>query len=135
MSVTGQPISGTDGRVQFNGQNMNMNKWTATPTVGDIPTRNFEGGGYDEGITGFIGVEIDIEGFYDRTLGPFALLGLKPGVIVAALKVFVSKTYNSFFNFPQFRLLSTPVTNDVDDKYVAVSFKIKSDGPFSWPTV
>lgn len=108
-----------------------MANWTVTPSVGDIPTTNYEGGGYEEGITGIAVCEIEFAGFYDALYPPFAN-SITPGVL-GGLKLYTSRTGGFFFSFPSWRLLSAPVVSDVNNKVLMVSFKGKSDGPWFYP--
>ncbi len=135
MAVTGLPISGVNCRVQWAGVNLNQGKWQVVYQIGDIPTTNFESNANDEGIVGIQGCEWEFSGFYDASLAPFTAVGLVPGVIAANLKLFVSKTLNSFWRFPQVRLLSATVDAEVDNKRVEITLKGKSDGPFFVPAV
>src|SRR5262245_32813317 len=117
MAVTGQPISGTDGRVQYNGDNLNLDSFTVTPSAGDIVTTNYESGGHEEGITGVDVCEFEFSGMYDAGDPPY-LAGLTVGNKTNALKLFVSRSGNKFFNFPKWRLLQAPVTSEVNNKMV-----------------
>ena len=111
---------------------MRMGNFTVTPSAGDIPTTNYEGGGYEEGLTGINVCEIEFAGFYDMANPPYAVLGLIPGVYTA-LRLYTSRTGGFFFSFPSWRLLSAPLVSNVENKAVMVSFKAKSDGPFFYP--
>lgn len=134
MSVTGTPISGTDGKILYGATEVFGDKWTVTPATGDIPTPNYGGGGFDEGLTGGLkSAEFQFEGFFDAANPPFSVLGLTSGNQTTALKLFVSRTNNSFFNFPKWRLLKAPVVSEVDNKVVRITINGKSDGPWFYP--
>lgn len=133
MAVIGTPIPGSDGRVQYNGGNLNLDSWKVTPQGGDIPTTHFESGGYEEGIVGNGVCDIEFSGFYDRANPPFSVVGLTVGV-KSPLKLFTTKAGNGFFSFPSWRLLSAPVEHNVDNKTAHISFKGKSDGVWFYPT-
>lgn len=131
--MAGTPIAGFNSRVQIGGVNFNVDKWSVTPQIGDIPSTNFESGGYEEGITGNSVAEIEFSGFYDEGNPPFTTGGLTAGVKTTELRIYVKKTTNSYFRFPEWRLLSAPTNSDADNKRVEFSIRARSNGIWYYP--
>lgn len=132
--MAGQPIAGTDGRVSIQGVNLNVEKFTVTPSATDIDGFNFESQGYDEGITGKKSCDIEFEGFLDATQSPFANPpDLIPGQIIGPGLFYTSKSLNKVCSFPLMRILSTPITNEANGR-VNYSVSAKSQGPFTLQT-
>lgn len=130
--MAGQPIAGTDGRFQVGGDNLNLEKFTVTPQATEIPGFNFESGGFDEGIFGKQWIEWEVSGMYDALDPPFNVPSLKAGAILSNVKLYISKSTNKFFNMPLARVMSAPVTNEVEGK-VTVTIRGKSQGAFFYP--
>lgn len=127
------PVAGKEGRFQIGGVNLQLNSWKINFTADDLPTRTFESSGYDSGITGFIGAEIDIEGYFDLDQTPHASPpGFRPGAIITgSIYLYVRQTGNRRYRFTSVRVLSVPIQNEVEGK-VMYQVKMKSNGSWTY---
>lgn len=137
--MAGTPLSGTEGRVEVNGTVINLRKWSVNPQVNDIVTTNFESTGtddmtYEEGIsTGVRSCEISFEGFWDSGANPHASPpNFKAGQTIFSVFLYVRKTGNRRFEFAGMRILSVPVSVEVDGK-VELVVNGRSNQEFSYP--
>ena len=122
-------VAGKEGRFQINGANLHLNSWKINFTADDLPTRTFESFGFDSGITGFVGAEIDIEGYWDLDQNPHRS---PPGFIIGAtltgnIYLYIRKTGSRRYRFTSLRILSIPVQNECEGK-VMYQVKMKSNG-------
>jgi hypothetical protein len=127
--------------VKANGQKLAATKWSCTPQAGDVDTTHFEStavvGGetilFDEGSTGKLSCDIDIEAWWNQEDNPTASpISIRPGQILGPVECHINRTTGFGFYFPQIRVLTMPVMHEVNGK-VSYSFKAKSHGPFYFP--
>jgi hypothetical protein len=133
--VQGTPIAGYEGRFQIGGVNLQLNSWKINFTADDLPTRTFESDGWDSGITGFAGAEIDIEGYWDGDQPPHTdpLTFVAGEIITTPIYLYVRKTGSRRYRFNSVRILSVPVQNECENK-VMYQVKMKSNGSWTYAT-
>lgn len=127
------PVAGHEGRFTIGGLNLELNSWKINFTGDDLPSRTFESGGYDTGIIGFVGAEIDIEGYWDLDQPPHDdPPAFTPGAILAGpIYLYVRRTGNRRYRFNSVRVLAVPVQNECEGK-VMYQCKMKSNGIFTY---
>ena len=126
--------SGKGGRVQWNGTNLVLKKWSVTEYGDDLDTTNFESGGVEEGKTGVTRVEFSFEGDWDAARNPFdSPPAIYPRDDGGPCKLYENVTDNVYWNFPVVRVLSA--TNSAEARgLVAFSASCKNNGTYTRPT-
>jgi hypothetical protein len=135
MATSGTPYGGTDGRVNYNGFNLNLDEWGVTLAMGEVKVPGFEGGGYMERFYGLADATFFFRGYYNAAQPPFGAVGLSMGNLLLPLRLYVSRASASFFQFPRWFLKSFPVTTKVTDSVGRIEVQGASDGPYTVPTV
>lgn len=129
----GTPLSGTDGRMQINGVNLNVEEWDGEETVHDEDTTSFEDGGYETGVTSTRVFDFSGKGYWDAAVNPHSNPpNLIAGQTLTNCRMYVSKASNLFANVPSARCLRIKITNKVKGR-VDFEFSAKSQGSFTLP--
>jgi hypothetical protein len=131
-------ITGTNARITVGGGSpLTASKYSVKVKGVKLPTTNFESvtygtGAYAESVQGIVDADISFEGSYDSNNTPFGGIGASPG-IVTNIAIYVSKTSNKEFVFPQAIITDCTVNTDVNG-LVTYSVTATSVGSFTLPT-
>ena len=131
---TGKQRAGKGSRVAVGTNRLADSKWTANGVGDDLDTNNFESAGYDEGILGFVGVEIAFGGNWDAGFNAFDdPPGVYPRDDLQNLQFFTNVLDNVGWLFPYARLRSANTGAEAKG-LVTFDASGKSQGPFVQPT-
>lgn len=114
---TGWQRSGKNSRIVINGSTLAMARWNVQMRGDDLPTENFESGGLNEGILGFIGMEYSIAGDWDANLLPFDTAsppGLYPRDDMGPMSIYENVADGTSYDFLYARVRSA--TNGAEAK-------------------
>jgi hypothetical protein len=135
MAVSGVPYGGSDGRINYNGFNLNADEWGVTVMIGEVKVPGFEGGGFMERWFGLNDCTFFFRAYYNALQPPFGQVGLQVGNVPFPLRLYVSRTAAAFFLFPRWFNKSVPVTTKVTDSVARIEVQGASDGPYTVPTI
>ena len=131
----GTPISGTDGRFQINGINLNVEEFEAEETTTDTDTTSFEDAGYETGVTSTRVLEVTGRGYWDAGQNPHSNPpNLVPSQNATSVVLFVSKSLNYRVTCATMRVLRIKITGRVKGR-IDFEFSMKSQGAFFLPGV
>jgi hypothetical protein len=133
--MSGLPRSAKNASVRVNGVVHYATQWDCTPDADELPTDNFEGNGFKQLITGLIGCEVKVEGWFDCSANPYdAPLSLVPGQVLVNLKLYLNTVAGPFWLFPSFQVLTAPMSGVQVKGLLPFSFSGKANGTFLSPT-
>lgn len=131
MAAIGHFLSGKGSGALIEGTFVRKSDWDLDSSGDDIDTTTFESLGFDQGLVGIIAGPWTIKGGFDASINDFDdPPGFFPRDDMGAVKLYLSKSFNSFHSMPANRVLSAKTASTVKGM-VTIDASCKTNGIYA----